>query len=264
MAEPVFDLQGVGLDWPGGAAALCDIHLQVAAGDRVVLLGSNGCGKSTLLRILNGLILPTRGQFRFDGAVLDAARLRDRPWTRAFRRRVALMFQQPEAMLFNASVAAEIGYGLRHLDAAEREARVLHWASRLGLAARLDHAPAQLSGGEQQRLCLACLLAPQPEVLLLDEPTTNLDPRTVGWLLDWLSDQRITTVVATHHLGHALELGARTVILSESHRVAYDGATEQALADVELLLAHNLAHRHAHAHGARQHRHAHVHWGDAR
>ena len=259
MIEPLFEMRALGLDWAGGVAALSDVDLAIAAGERLVVMGSNGCGKSTLLRVMDALIEPTRGELRFEGPTVDAVRLRDRAWTRRFRQRVALMFQQPQAMLFNASVAEEIGYGLRHLEAAERDDRVRHWAGQFGLEHQLDRAPAQLSGGEQQRLCLACLLAPQPDVLLLDEPTTNLDPRTVGWLVDWLAEQPLTVVVATHHLGHARELGERAVILSEDHRVAYDGPIERALDDIELLLAHNLAHRHAHVHGRDRHRHGHDH-----
>ncbi len=259
MTEAVFELEKVCVAWPEGGDALVDLDLTIGRGERVVLLGANGCGKSTLLRVLDGLIAPARGVLRFEGTPVDAARLRDRPWVRDFRRRVALMFQHPEAMLFNPTVADEIGYGLGHLDPAERTARVRHWAEWTGLADRLDRPPSQLSGGEKQRLCLACLLATEPDVLLLDEPTANLDPRTVGRLLDWLAGQAITTVIATHHLGLAPEFGHRSVILSEAHRVAYDGPTDAALGDMDLLLAHNLAHRHVHGHGDLQHRHAHVH-----
>ncbi|MCL4759143.1 MAG: energy-coupling factor ABC transporter ATP-binding protein [Rhodocyclaceae bacterium] len=259
MTDWLFELDRVSLAYPDGQLALGGIDLAIGRGERIVVLGANGCGKSSLLKLLNGLVLPSNGELRFCGERVDARRLRDRDWCRAFRRRVVLMFQHPEAMLFNPTVAEEIAYGLGPLEAPERERRVRDWASRLGLAGRLEKPPFQLSGGEKQRLCLACLLAMEPEVLLLDEPTANLDPRTVGWFVDWLSGQPVTTVIATHHLSLAAELGSRCVIVSENHRIVFDGPTEAALQDVDLLLAHNLAHRHTHRHGADAHRHAHVH-----
>jgi cobalt/nickel transport system ATP-binding protein len=266
MTEPLYSLDAVSVHYPDGRAALDDLRLRIAPGERLVLLGANGCGKSTLLKLLDGLVSPSAGTLHFCGDAVNADRLRDRAWCRDFRRRVVLMFQHPEAMLFNATVREEIGYGLRHLPQPEADARVRHWAEFMRLSARLEEPPSQLSGGEKQRLCLACLLVLEPEVLLLDEPTANLDPRTVGWLIDWLAEREITTVVATHHMALAPELGQRAVILSESHRIAFDGPVGEALADLELLLANNLAHRHRHRHEGVDHEHVHGHpiWGPAR
>lgn len=266
MTEPLYRLEGVSVDYADGRNALDGLSLEIVAGERVVLLGTNGCGKSTLLKLLDGLVPASRGTLHFEGRVLDKTLLAQRAFASGFRRRVALMFQHPEAMLFNPTVAEEIGFGLRHLPADEARDRARHWAGFMRLEAHLDTHPSQLSGGEKQRLCLACLLALEPEVLLLDEPTANLDPRTVGWLIDWLAERAITTVVATHHMALAPELGSRAVILSESHHLAYDGPVSDALADLELLLDNNLAHRHRHEHGGVVHEHVHGHpvWGPAR
>jgi cobalt/nickel transport system ATP-binding protein len=266
MADALYSLEAVTATYPDGRVGVESLDLEIHRGERLVLLGANGCGKSTLLKLLDGLVLPTRGALRFEGDTLDASRLKQPAFAREFRRRVVLMFQHPEAMLFNATVADEIGFGLRHLPEAEARERVRHWAGLMRLGSRLDEHPSQLSGGEKQRLCLACLLALEPEVLLLDEPTANLDPRTVGWLIDWLAERDITTVVATHHMALAPELGRRAVILSEAHRLAFDGPVEAALADLDLLLENNLAHRHRHEHGGVVHEHVHGHpvWGPAR
>lgn len=266
MTEALYALDKVSVAYADGRVALDGLDLAIAPGERVVLLGANGCGKSTLLKLLDGLVEPTRGTLSFEDRPLDAARLKDRAFASDFRRRVALMFQHPEAMLFNPTVAQEIGFGLRHLPEDQARERVRHWAEFMRLDRHLDEHPSQLSGGEKQRLCLACLLALDPEVLLLDEPTANLDPRTVGWLIDWLAERSVTTVVATHHMALAPELGRRAVILSEAHRVAFDGPVETALADMELLLENNLAHRHRHEHGGVAHEHAHGHpvWGRVR
>ena len=266
MTEPLYRLEGVSVAYPDGRTALDGLSCDVTAGERVVLLGANGCGKSTLLKLLDGLVPTSGGTLYFEGRVLDKGLLAQRGFAGDFRRRVALMFQHPEAMLFNPTVAEEIGFGLRHLPPEESRERVRHWAGLMRLEAYLDAHPSQLSGGEKQRLCLASLLALEPEVLLLDEPTANLDPRTVGWLIDWLAERAITTVVATHHMALAPELGRRAIILSESHRLAFDGSVADALADLELLLENNLAHRHRHEHDGVVHEHVHGHpvWGPAR
>ncbi len=258
-AAALIALEDVHLVQPDGRVALAGINLNIRRGERVVLLGANGSGKSTLLKLLDALVFPTHGRYLFEGRAMAHAGADRARSVRSFRQRVVLMFQQPEAMLFNPSVGEEIAYGLRHLPIDERRARVTHWASQLGLSARLDTPPSELSGGEKQRLCLACLLAVEPEVLLLDEPTANLDPRTVGWLLDWLSTREITSVVATHQLAMAGELGERLVVLGEDHTVVFDGPIDQGLDDLKLLTDQGLAHVHRHRHGKRVHRHPHGH-----
>lgn len=243
MTEPVplLELEQVAVAYPNGRTALEGVDLAIHPGERVVLLGTNGCGKSTLLRILDGLIPPTRGEFRFAGRRVDQHTLQDRGWQRDFRQRVVLMFQHPESMLFNPTVRDEIGFGLRHLPESERSARILHWADVLRLQDFLDAPPFELSGGEKQRLCLACLLAVEPEVLLLDEPTANLDPRTVGWLLDWLRERSVTSVVATHQMTLVPQLGERIVILSGNHGIVFDSRSAGGPPDHDLLVANGLA-----------------------
>jgi len=239
---PLLELEGVEVSYPNGRKGLDGIDLAIQPGERVVLLGTNGCGKSTLLRVFNALTLPGSGTYRFAGRPVNERTLQDRAWQRDFRQRVVLMFQHPESMLFNPTVRDEIGFGLRHLPALEQEARIAHWAGLLRLDDLLEAPPFELSGGEKQRLCLACLLAVEPEVLLLDEPTANLDPRTVGWLLEWLRERPVTSVVATHQMTLVPQLGERIVILSGDHRIVYDSRTAGSPPDQDLLITHGLAH----------------------
>lgn len=241
-AHPLLELRGVEVAYPNGRRALSGIDLAIQRGERVVLLGTNGCGKSTLLRVLDALTLPASGTYRFDGRPINDRTLRDRAWQRDFRQRVVLMFQHPESMLFNPTVRDEIGFGLRHLPEPEQEARIAHWAGLLRLDDLLDAPPFELSGGEKQRLCLACLLAVEPEVLLLDEPTANLDPRTVGWLLEWLHERAVTSVVATHQMPLVPQFGDRVVILSSDHRIVHDSRESGGPPDQDLLVYHGLAH----------------------
>ena len=253
----MIELEHVSYRYPEGEPALKDVSLAVAEHEKVVLLGTNGSGKTTLLRILNGLIFPQEGTYRHGSEPVTEGRLRDRSWSRRFRREVVLLFQHPEAMLFNPTVYDEIAYGLRQLGADDLDGQVRRWAARLGVEPHLKRSPFQLSGGEKQKVCLAALLALEPQVLLLDEPTANLDPRSTGWLVDFLQDISVTSVATTHNLSLAGELGNRVLVLSEGHELIFDGRMEDLLGDEEKLLAANLVHSHRGG-GARDHRY-HVH-----
>lgn len=238
---PVYQLTDVHYHHASGQAALIDINLEIQAGERVVLLGANGSGKSTLLKVLNGLIYPSAGSIQFHGQPLTAKSLQKKTFQRSFRQQVALMFQQPEAMLFNPTVAEEIAYGIQHLPEREQQSRIQHWATTFTLNHQLDLPPSQLSGGEKQRLCLACLLVTDPAVLLLDEPSANLDAKTTGWLLHWLDKQPITTITTTHQLALAHHFGDRAIVLGTDHRIAFDGALSAAITNADLLTACNLS-----------------------
>ena len=245
----------------GGRAVLSDVSFAVRPGERLVLLGVNGSGKTTLLKALDGLVAPTRGAIRYGGAVLDGRALEDAPFRRRFRSRVALLFQNVDAMLFNPSVADEIAFGPRQLGLADVDGRVARWAQVLDVERFLDRPPFDLSGGEKKRVALAALLAVEPEVLLLDEATADLDPASAARLVDLLGGLGGLTVIAsTHNLSVAEELGARAVLLAPDRAgVRFDGPTADLLANEPLLVDVGLAHRHAHRHGATAHAHFHVH-----
>ncbi|MFA9461579.1 energy-coupling factor ABC transporter ATP-binding protein [Thiohalorhabdus sp. Cl-TMA] len=255
----MIELDGVSFRYPGGETALSDVSMRLEAGEKVVLLGANGSGKSTLLRILDALEMPQAGTFRFRGEAVSGRRLRNKAWARDFRRRVVLLFQNPEAMLFNPTVHDEIAFGLRRAGVEGVEERVRSWAHRLDLSRRLSASPLALSQGEKQRTCLAALLVLEPEVLLMDEPTSSLDPRSTGWLVDLLEELPATVVTSTHNLSLAAELGGRALVLGEDHRLISDQPTAETLADTETLYAANLMHTHRHRHGALEHRHYHLH-----
>ncbi len=253
----MIELERVSYHYPESEPALKEVSFSVAQNEHVVLLGANGCGKTTLLRILNGLIFPQQGAYRYESEPVTPRRLRDKSWSRRFRSEVVLLFQHPEAMLFNPTVYDEIAYGLRQLGVDDLHGRVRCWADRLGVEQQLQRPPLHLSGGEKQKVCLAALLALEPQLLLLDEPTANLDPRSTGWLIDFLQDLRVTTVATTHNLSLAGELGDRVLVLSEEHELIFDGRMEDLLGDEEKLLAANLVH--SHRHGSSRDKRFHVH-----
>lgn len=242
-----------------GMPALCDVSFTLAAGEKVVLLGSNGSGKTTLLRALDGLITPKSGSIRYRGDLLDEGALRNAAFTRRFRREVALLFQHPDSMLFHATVFDEIAFGPRQLGLDDVDGRVHVWAERVGVVHLLRRTPFKLSSGEKQRVCLCALLVVEPRVLLLDEPTANLDPRSTGWLVDFLQDLDLTVLTTTHNLSLAPELGDRALVLGEDHSLLHDGPLDGLLDDLELLARANLVHTHRHRHEHGEHRHPHVH-----
>ncbi len=254
----MIELDRLGHDF-GKRTVLEDISFTVAPGEKVVLLGVNGSGKSTLLKILNGLIFPARGSWRYKGREITARVMKDREFSRTFRREAVLLFQSPEAMIFNPTVFDEIAFGPRQLGLEDVDDRVRHWAGQVGVENYLQRPPFEMSGGEKQKVCLASLLVLEPELLLLDEPTANLDPRSTGWLVDFLQDLQVTTLVTTHNLSLGAELGDRTLVLSEDHRLIYDGRIDDLLGDREKLIEANLVHRHRHKHDGTEHQHYHVH-----
>ncbi len=244
----------------GRGVTLAGIDTVITAGEKVVLLGANGCGKSTLLKLMAGVLQPTAGRVLYGGRAVHAG-LRDKAWRRRFRREVGLLFQNPDAMLFNATVLDEIAFGPRQHGLADAEDRARAWAARVGLEGVLDRAPWTLSSGQKQLVCLAALLVLDPRLLLLDEPTSALDPRSTGWLVDFLQDLPQTLLVATHNLSLASELGRRCLVLGEDHTLVHDGDVLALRDDQEVLRRANLVHTHRHRHrdGEVEHRHYHSH-----
>jgi len=258
-----FEVQGLGLDL-GDRAVLRDLTFAVAPGERVVLLGVNGSGKTTLLQALDGLAVPAAGRIAYAGQPLTAARLTQPAFRRRFRGEVALLFQNVDAMLFNPTVADEIAFGPRQLGLPDVEARVARWAEAFEVTPFLARPPFELSGGEKKRVALAALLAQDPRVLLLDEPTASLDPASSARLVDFLAALPGTTVIAaTHNLTVAEELGSRALLLAPGRPgLLFDGPSAALVGDERLLVESGLAHRHRHRHGSAEHAHFHVHDGD--
>ncbi|NCO58601.1 MAG: ABC transporter [Nitrospirae bacterium CG18_big_fil_WC_8_21_14_2_50_70_55] len=255
----VVELDRLSYRYPEGGVAVDDFTFTVTAGERLVLLGANGSGKTTLLKLLDGLLFPATGSYRYGGEEVARPRLATAPFRRRFRSEVALLFQDPEAMLFNPTVYDELAFGPRQLGLADVEARVARWAQAAEIEPLLARPPGQLSGGEKKRVALAALLVLEPRLLLLDEPTAGLDPRSTGWLIELLQGLAATILATTHNLSLAAELGERTLLLGEDHHLLYDGPLEPLLNDPDRLLAANLLHRHPHHHAGVVHRHYHLH-----
>jgi cobalt/nickel transport system ATP-binding protein len=211
-----------------------NLNLSIGAGEKVVLLGVNGSGKSTLLKLLNGLEFSDSGELLFEGAPLTKKGLKQKQTNEYFRRNVGLVFQNIDAMLFNPTVYDEIAFGARQLEFDDVDARVRNYAELFGLTPYLQSVPFKLSGGQKQKVALACVMSLSPKVLLLDEPTSALDPASTAKFLDIIAALPITTITATHNLAIAPRLGERVIILDEKGTIIFDGSSENAY-EIDLL-----------------------------
>lgn len=245
LAMAVFELDAVSFLY-GGRPALQDVSLQVEAGERIALLGANGSGKSTLLRLLDGLHLPSNGSIRFHGEALTEERLQHADFALGFRRRVGLLFQDPDVQLFNSTVFDEVAFGPLQLGWTRDEvlARVEDALAFLDIVDLRDRAPFHLSGGEKKRVALASILVIEPEVLLLDEPTAALDPRSETQLLDFLKTlpEKVTLIVATHDLHMAQEVAQSCCVLDRGRLIRY-ASTADVLSDTLALDRANLIYK---------------------
>ncbi len=227
-------LRGLSYRYPNGHPALAGVDLHVEHGERVALLGPNGAGKTTLVFHLNGL-LRGEGGVEVAGLELTDATVRD------VRARVGIVFQDPDDQLFMPTVREDVAFGPLNLGLTRDEAlaRVDEALATVRMQPAADRAPHQLSMGERRRVAIATVLAMRPDLLVLDEPSANLDPRSRRELLDLLARIERTMLVVTHDLPFAAELCERAVVLS-SGRVVADGPCQEILADEPLLAAHDL------------------------
>lgn len=227
--------------------ALAGVNLTVSAGETVALLGANGCGKSTLLKILDGLLFADAGTYTAFGEQVTEDKLEDEQFNQGFRSRVGFVFQNSDAQVFSPTVREEIAFGCLQLglDRDTTTGRVEDIMSMLDITDLADRAPYQLSGGQKKRVAIASVLVMNPEVLLFDEPTAALDPRTQYWLIELLTQLRQagkTIVLATHDLDALPELADRCVVFAEDHTIVADAPTDTVLDDHQLLLDVNLVH----------------------
>jgi cobalt/nickel transport system ATP-binding protein len=248
----------------GSVVALDRVSLELQEGKRSALLGANGSGKSTLLRMLDGLCFPDSGAISFRGDSIDAASLEEDEFAMAFRRRVGLVFQNPDVQLFNPTVFDEVAFGPLQMRWPKNEIRqrVEATLETLEIAHLKDRPPHRLSGGEKKRVAIASVLVLDPEVLLLDEPTAALDPRSQSQIIDLLigwGDGKKTVITATHDLGLVEDIADHCFLLQNGKLVA-QGAPAGILQDEALLRGSNLIHEHRHAHpsvGIHVHPHSH-------
>jgi cobalt/nickel transport system ATP-binding protein len=260
----IFKAENLNYDYPGNIPALRQVNFIIGAGELVALVGPNGSGKSTLLKLLDGLVFATGGKLLAFNQLLSEKTLKDGNFTAEFRRKVGLVFQDPDVQLFSSTVWDEVTFGPLQLGISKDEvvSRGKEVLELLDIAHLRERPPYLLSGGEKKKVSLASVLSLRPRVFLLDEPTTGLDPRSQGNLIDFLfqwADKERCLVFSTQDLDVVEEIATRVIVMGANHTILADGKPEQFLADPDFLLRANLVHEHSHRHRELVHRHPHVH-----
>jgi len=214
--------------------ALNGVSFSVSSGDSVMILGPNGSGKTTLLKLIMGLLKPTKGDIKIDGISTKNLSVYE------ISKKVGIIFQNPEKQFFAETVREELAFGLRNrgMNEKEIERRVKEVAIRFGLDKYLDKSPFDLSGGEKRRLSIASVIALEPTVLIVDEPTANLDYHyrnfMVKILRDFLKNKEKTLIIATHDIDFGLRVAERVIVLKEG-KIAWKGSREDLILNKERL-----------------------------
>ena len=252
----VFNVKKISYAYKNGKKAIDDVSFSVKNGESLTIIGTNGSGKSTLLYLLNGLLTPASGDIEIFGRNINGN------FPPELRQRISLLFQNPQAQLFLLSVWDELCFGPLQLGLEKNEIqkRTEELLDLLNIKHLRDRGPWDLSGGEMRKVAFGTCLSVNPDVLLLDEPTTGLDPRSQVEFVDLINELRHagkTIVTATHDLGIIEDISDRTVVIGEDHRLLTEGNPWDVMEDTDMLLRANLIHRHVHRHCWYAHEHSH-------
>jgi cobalt/nickel transport system ATP-binding protein len=238
MPEKSLEIFGLAYAYPDGNQALYGVNLAINQGERVALLGPNGAGKTTLVLHLNGIIPTMQGQVRVAGEVVDSKNAES---IKSVRHKVGIVFQDPDDQLFMPTVGQDVAFGPYNagLRGSELERAVNEALELVGMSEFIDRPPHHLSFGQRRRVAVATVLAMKPEILVMDEPSSNLDPAARRELAEIITSLDVTLLMVTHDLPFAHELCQRAVILSAGV-VAADDEISRVLSDKQLLTAHRL------------------------
>lgn len=235
MSHHIVEVRGLQYVYPDGAAALNGVDFRITHGESVAIVGANGSGKSTLLLHLNGCLMPSAGKVRIGDFPLTGQTLEE------VRRTVGMVFQDPDDQLFMPTVYEDVAFGPLNLGCPQEEldGRVTGALDKVGAQGLKDRPPHKLSGGEKRAVAIATVLSMAPDILVMDEPSANLDPKSRRQLIGLLNTFHHTKIIATHDLDMVLELCQRTIVLAGG-RVVADGPTLDIFRNREALAAGNL------------------------
>ena len=238
MSTPSLRVNELAFAYPDGHQALFGVNLEVQPGERVALLGPNGAGKTTFVMHLNGIHGAQHGEVEIDGVKVDVT---NKEALKQIRSKVGLVFQDPDDQLFMPTVFEDVAFGPRNLGLTPDQVNLKVTAAleRVGMIEFASRPPHHLSFGQRRRVAVATVLAMDPSILVLDEPSSNLDPASRRELAEILTDLKITLIMVTHDLPFAHELCERSVILADGAIVA-DGKTNAILRDETLLKRYRL------------------------
>lgn len=215
--------------YPNGYEALCGVSFCITHGEKVALVGANGAGKSTLLLHTNGLLIPSQGEVVMGGIKLTRRTLP------LVRQSVGLVFQDSDNQLFMPTVEEDVAFGPSNMRLEPEEIRrVTEALDAVGALHLRGASPFRLSGGQKKRVAIATVLSMEPSVLVMDEPTSNLDPRARRQIIDLIRRFGHTTLIATHDMEMVLDLCDRTIVMKQG-RIVADGSTRHVFGDLALL-----------------------------
>ncbi|MEY4291013.1 MAG: hypothetical protein RL130_955 [Actinomycetota bacterium] len=235
---PSLQITELAFAYPDGNQALFGVNLTINKGERVALLGPNGAGKTTLVLHMNGIHPTMQGEVRIAGELVDS---KNKETLKKIRSKVGIVFQDPDDQLFMPTVGEDVAFGPYNMGIRGDELRqvVDEALTQVGMLEFRDRPPHHLSFGQRRRVAVATVLAMKPEILVMDEPSSNLDPASRRELADIVRSLDVTIVMVTHDLPYALELCERSVILSGGIIVA-DSSTRDILGNAQLLASHRL------------------------
>lgn len=264
MNNIIFELNDVHFSYLGKFPALCGIDIKINRGQKVTIVGANGSGKSTFLQILDGLIFADQGRVSFYGRQLNEKIFEDDKFSSDFRRSVGFVFQNPDAQLFCPTVKEDIVFGPLQLGFTKEQIqrRLERLIDILGIQELLDRMPHQLSIGEKRKVAIASVLIIDPQVIILDEPTAGLDPKTSRQIIDLLIQENLngkTIITSTHDLHIVEEISDMVYVFNKQKKIAGFGLANVILQDNALLESNNLVHIHSHKHKDKIHIHPHLH-----
>ncbi len=263
--EDIISLKDINYSYFGKIPALKNINLSVKKGEMFSIIGLNGSGKSTLLHIMNALIIPDSGEVLFKGKAVKEKSINKEPAVTDLRQSMGYVFQNPDIQLFCPTVFDELLFGPLQLNipfetARERAEQTLTF---LDIKYLRDRAVHMLSGGEKKKVAIASVLTMNPDILLIDEPLSSLDPKTQTFFIDLLLELNHsgkTIIFTTHQLDLIDHLQPRVAVLSEDHTIQKTATAPEILNDEEFLVSVNLIHEHLHKHDNVEHRHFHSHY----
>jgi len=264
MNSVIFELEDVFFSYLGKFPALRGIDFKIREGERITVIGANGSGKTTLLHMLDGLIFPDQGIIKAFGRILKERDFNDEDFFRGFRKKVGLVFQNPDIQLFCPTVKEDILFGPLQLGINKEQIkkRLQEVVAILGIEDLLERAPHQLSIGEKRKVAIASTLIIEPDILLLDEPTAGLDPFTSRQIIDIIIHSSLkgkSIVTATHDLHLAEEISDLIYVFNKDKQISRFGNPQDILKDTDFLRMHNLIHIHSHRHEDKIHTHLHTH-----
>jgi cobalt/nickel transport system ATP-binding protein len=241
----MLEIIDVWYSYGNGIEALKGINLRIEAGEAVAFIGPNGSGKSTFMKLINGLVLPDKGKYIFDGLEINEKNLSNNKILKTFHKRIGYVFQNSEVQLFCSNVYDEIAFGVRQMGMGEEEVdnRVQDILKLLKIEALKNRQPYHLSGGEKRKVAIACVLIMNPEVLVFDEPMNGLDPRTKRFLRDLmitLNKAGKTILCSTHDFDYVKGVFKRAVVFSNDHNIIRDDDYNEILDDSQFLFDNNI------------------------